>query len=442
MAKREGRGRLSRLVKLGSLTGRVTTSYVADRVRSAISSSDLGKKARDRLHIDNAKDIVETMSRMKGAAMKVGQQAAMFLDTLDLPPEVAESFTKLHAEAEAIPFSQIREDIESELGVPLSEAFASFDETPIGTASLAQAHAATLPDGSEVVVKVLHRGVEDSVATDLMALKGLLVSSRAMRRTKAEIDDIFDELRDRLEEELDYLQEAANIHAYRQVFGDDDRVRIPRVYGELSTERVLTMDRLPGKHVEAFLETATPEARNRAGKTLSAFCYEQIFHHRMLHADPHPGNYLFEEDGRVGVIDYGCVKRFDEFWIGTYARIALAGLDDDRETALELAQQLGAWDGEGDGSADALWGFIRGVLTAFRAGEINLSEGNYIEAMRPVIKDLLDHPNVPAPRDVIMLHRSLGGLYGMGRKLGTTQDFGAVLRKHATYAWERSQGRT
>lgn len=434
-------GRFSRLAKLGGLTGRVTTNYVKDRLKSAISNTELGRQARDRLHIDNTKDIVEVMSRLKGAAMKVGQQAALLVDAVDLPPEVAQQLSKLHAEAEPIPFAQIREDVEAQLERPLEEAFGSFDPVPIGTASLAQAHAATLPTGERVVVKVLHRGVEDSVATDLLALKGILLSSRAMRRPKAEIDDIFDELRERLEEELDYLQEAANIHAYRTIFRDDDRIRIPKVHAAWSTERVLTLDHLPGTHVDAFLEKATPEARQRAGETLSHVYYEQIFRHRILHADPHPGNYLFEEDGRVGLIDFGCVKRFDEFWIGTYARIALAGLDGEKEVALTHAQQLGAWDGVNPAAGDALWGFIAGVLKGFRSGVVRLGDENYLEDMRPIIKTLLQHPNIRAPRDVIMLHRSLGGLYGMGRKIGTTQDFGAILRVHATYAWERSQGR-
>ncbi len=440
MAKKSG-GRLSRLARLGGLTGRVAGSYVANKLRSAINSSEVAQKARERGHIETARDIVDTMSKLKGAAMKVGQQAAMFADSLDLPPEVAESLSSLHADAEPIPFSHIKEDVESELDMPLEEAFGSFDPAPLGTASLAQAHRATLPDGTDVVVKILHRGVEDSVATDIMALKGIMLSSRALRRSKAEVDDIFDELRDRLEEELDYLQEAANIHAYRTLYGDDPRVRIPKVHAAWSTERVLTMDRVPGVHLDDFLATASPEARHRAGITVSEFYYEQVFRHRMLHADPHPGNYLFDEDGTVGVLDFGCVKRFDEFWIANYARTALAGLDNDRERALASARELGAWDGTDAASGDALWGFIRGVLHGFGQGEITLGDENFIERMRPVIKDLLLHPEVRTPRDVIMLHRSLGGLYSMGRKLRTRQDFGALLRVHATHAVAVAEGR-
>lgn len=442
MADKKPGGRLSRLAQLGTLTGRVTGKYVTERVREAISGTETGRQALDKLHLDNARDMVETMSRLKGAAMKVGQQVAMFADSLDLPDEVGTVLSKLHAKADPIPYAQIREDVESSLERGIADAFAWFDPTPLGTASLAQAHAARLPDGTEVVVKVLHRGVDSSVTTDLMALKGILVSSRVVRRSKAELDDIFDEIRDRLLEELDYLQEAAHLHAYQQTFGHDPRVRIPLTHPGWSTERVLTLDRVPGRHLDAFIAVATPEARQRAGQTIAEFYYEQVFEHRMLHADPHPGNYLFDDDGTVGILDFGCVKRFDEFWIGTYARAALALLDGDRDAALAACIDLGAWDGKRPEAGDALWGFLKGISAAFEGGEVQLGpeHENFLEDMRPIIKTLLGFPEIRAPKDVIMLHRSLGGLYAMSRKLRTRMDFGAVLRVHATRAVQRSRG--
>lgn len=442
MADSKRPSRFGRLAQLGGLTGRVTSKYVIERARSLVGRG-ADADARDRTHIDNAKDIVDTMSRLKGAAMKVGQQVAMFADNLDLPPEVAETLGKLHAEAEPVPFDAIRADIEEELEAPIETLFAQLDPEPLGTASLAQAHRAELPDGREVVVKVLHRGVDQTVTTDLMALKGILLSSRVAMRSKAELDDIFDEIRARLEEELDYLQEAANLAAYRRLYGDDPRVRIPAVHVALSTERVLTLDRLPGTHITRFLETASPEARQRAGQTLAEVYYEQVFRHRMLHADPHPGNYLFEPDGRVGILDFGCVKRFDEFWIGTYARAALAAMREDREATLEAAQDLGGWDGRGDKAADALWDFIRAMVEPLVAGPVQLGpeHENFLEEMRPVVMALLPHPNVRAPRDLVMLHRSLGGLYALNRRLGTTLDFGQAMRGQAAYAVARAEGR-
>ena len=184
--------RLRRLARLTGLTSRVTGSYVGQQVKSVLSgNSEPTKEELDRLHVENTGRIVDAMSKLKGAAMKVGQGMAMAARSLDLPPEVAQQLSKLNNEAEPVPFSTIREDIERELGGKLEDLFQSFSEEPLGTASLAQAHRAVLPDGSDVVVKVLHRGIDDSVHTDLMALKTVLIGSRVLRRDKAEIDAVF-----------------------------------------------------------------------------------------------------------------------------------------------------------------------------------------------------------------------------------------------------------
>lgn len=438
-----GGGRLSRLAKLGSLTSKVTSSYLGSRVRDVFRDEEMRKKAREKLHVDNAREIVRTVGRMKGAAMKLGQQMAVAAKSLDLPDEVADTLGKLHSDAEPVPFTTIREDLEQQLERPLSELFADFDEAPLGTASLGQAHVARLPDGTEVVVKVLHRGVEDTLDADMLALKAVLLSGRVLRRDKQEIEDAFAEIHARLSEELDYLQEAANIQAFHDVIGDDPRLRLPRLHPSLCTERVLVMDRLPGVHLDAFLKTASPEARQRAGVTLAHTYYGCVFRHRMLHADPHPGNYLFEDDGRVGLVDFGCIKRFDEFWVGTYARAAVAAVRGDREVALSAAAELGAWDGTTPGDGDIIWDFCDAVAMGLRGGEITLGAGHeaFLEQMRPVIKRFVLTPSVRVPKDVLFLHRSLAGLYSLARQLEVTADFGEIMLDHAEHAIARAEGR-
>lgn len=436
--------RLSRMFQLGAMTGRVATSYVREQVRTAIRGPRADREELDKLHIDNARDIAQVMSRMKGAAMKLGQQVAVLAESMDLPKEVSEALSSLHNKADPIPMRVIREEIERSLEAPLEQRYAWFDPNPLGTASLAQAHAARLPDGREVVVKVLHRGVAASVDTDLLALKGILISQAVgFRRSKEELDEIFDEIRARLLEELDYLQEAANIDAYHRAFGNDPRLHIPRVHPCHSTENVLTMDRVPGVPLDLFLDMGSEAAKQRAGLTMAEFYYEQLFRHRMIHGDPHPGNYLFTPDGRVGVLDFGCVKRFDEYWLARYARIALAALADDRAAALESSIEIGAWDGKDPAAGEVLWQFILAMTAGFRSGEVTLGgEGERLmEGLMPAAKALIGYPSLRAPRDVIFLHRSLGGLYGINRKLKLRHDFGALLQRHATWAVETAEGR-
>jgi predicted unusual protein kinase regulating ubiquinone biosynthesis (AarF/ABC1/UbiB family) len=429
--------RLSRLMSLGAMTSRVASSYVREQVKSALTGKAVTTERQDAIHIENARDMANVMSRMKGAAMKLGQQIAVMADTFDLPSEVSDALSALHAKAEPVPMRVIQAEIERELNKPLDQLFSWFDPNPLGTASLAQAHAAKLPDGREVVVKVLHRGVKESVDTDIATIKAVMLSQAAtFGRPRAELEDIFSEIRERLLEELDYLHEAVNISSYHRIFAGDTRIRIPSVLPSLCTDRMIVMDRVPGVPIDLFADMATPEARQRAGVTLSEFYYEQVFVHRMLHADPHPGNYLFGADGTVGVLDFGCVKRFDLQWMATYGRIAIAALDCDRETALKHCIELGAWDGQNPASGDALWAFILAITKGFRSGTITLgADGEHMaDELMAAGKGLIRHTNVRAPRDVIFLHRSLGGLYSMGRKLNTTQDYGALLRQHAQRA--------
>jgi predicted unusual protein kinase regulating ubiquinone biosynthesis (AarF/ABC1/UbiB family) len=430
-------GRLDRLAKLGSLTTKVTGSYIGNKLREAFVPEELRAKAREKLHVDNAKEFVESVGRMKGAAMKLGQQLALLSSSLDLPDEVTSTLGKLNAEGEPVPFDVIREDVERALEAPLPRNFSEFDPKPVGTASLGQAHRARLKDGTEVVVKILHRGVEHSVDTDLLALRAMLVSGRALRRSKEELDEAFDEIRERLKEELDYLQEAANIQAFQEALGADPRVRIPRLHHALCTERILTMDRIPGRHLERWLEGgASPEARQRAGLTLADLYYQQIFRLRMLHADPHPGNYLFDDDGRVGLVDFGCVKRFDPYFMASYATAAIATHDGDRVRCLAACAAMGAWDGVHAEDGELVWQFCRAIGHGFRLGVITLGQDHeqYMDEVMPVIKQLIANPRVRLPRDVIYTHRSLGGLYSIARRLGTRADFGKIMLTHAPFA--------
>jgi len=436
--------RLSRLARLTGVTSKVTSSYLGQQVRSVLrGEKEPTKEELDRLHVENTGRVVDAMSKLKGAAMKVGQGMAMAARSLDLPPEVAQQLSKLNNEAEPVPFDIIREDVERELDGRLSDLFSEFSETPLGTASLAQAHRAVLPDGTDVVVKVLHRGIDDSVHTDLMALKTLLMGSRVLRRDKAEVDAAFAEIQARLEEELDYLQEAANIYAFHEQWADDPDVRVPRVHGAYSTERVLTMDRMKGVHADEFVKTATPEARQRAGETLARLYYTMAFRHRLLHADPHPGNYLFQEDGTVGLLDFGCVKRFDEFWIGRYCRIAKYAIAGDRSRALYESREMGALVGKDKRAAEALWAFFDALAEHLRRGPFRLGseEDNIIAELRPLARNLGNHPNVRVPPDVIFLHRSLGGIYSIARRLKPVLDPGELFMEVCDEAIARAEGR-
>ncbi len=443
MGKKPPKGPLSRVTRLAGLGVRVAGSTVKRKVAGAFEKAEIRERASRRLQRVNAERVVETMGRLKGAAMKVGQAAAMMADHLDLAPEVKGILGKLHANVEPLPFETIRAEIEASLEEPLERMYGSFDPEPIGTASLGQAHGATLPDGRRVVVKVLHSGIDGSVASDLTALKSILVGARVMRRTRAEVDAIFAEIRERLTEELDYLQEAANIAEYSRLFADDERVRIPGVHPRWSSDRVLTMDRLDGLHVDDFVREGSREAIERAGQTLGELHYLQTFKLRVLHADPHPGNYLFEPDGRIGLLDFGCIKRFDEFWVGAYARTALSAYRADRAGVIRGARDAGVLNGDSPEAEEALWTWCQALIRPYRLGYV-IPGGEDDDFLGPVLdasRPLARHREIQVPRDIVYLHRALVGNYNLLRKLRAGGDWGAVMRRYCEHAVAVAEGR-
>ena len=432
---------VSRWKNLGQMTAGLASRELADRVRSRWGNG--GSDPADH-RLDQARELVQRMGRLKGAAMKVGQQVAVMASQMDLPDDVQETLSALHADAEPVPFSVIRQTLQDEFSTPIDTLFAEFDPQPLGTASLAQAHAATLVDGRSVVVKVQHEGVRESVDHDLLAVRAMLMAGRAIGRDRRELDDIFDELRSRLHEELDLLQEAVNLQHFAEMYGDDPRFAIPRHHPALCTERVITLDRVHGETLTTFARKATSEARHRAGLSMGDLFLESAFVHRVLHADPHPGNYLFADDGTVGLLDYGCVKRFNPFFIGRYAQMVRATLDRDTDAILTAAVDLGAWNGEGDEAGQVILDFCDAIMEPIRDNalhEIGGAHDAVTERVRPIIERMFRNPQIRGPKDIIFLHRTLGGMYALTRHLRVTARWEERIRPALEHAIAVAEGR-
>ena len=434
--------RLSRLASLGRLTSSLAASAVKEQVRGALRIS--GHEERVSARVEQAREFADNLSKLKGVALKVGQQAAVFAAQLDLPEDVQQALRKVHSEAEPVPFEVISGIVTRELEDDLSALFATFEREPLGTASLAQAHAATLHDGTHVVVKVQHDGVRESVASDLLAVRALLYGGLAMGRQRQEIDGIYAELKARVEEELDYLNEAVNLQDFHQAFGDDPAFRTPRHHPALCTEQVLVMDRIHGAPVHVFAQEADPEVQRVAAVRLGDLFMRMAFRERLLHADPHPGNYLFGDDGSIGIIDFGCVKRFSPFWIGSYARLALAALDREPDTILQAARDLDVWTGNDPRAGEAIVHFCDVIMEPFRDGNIHEVGGPHdtmIERARPAGEEIWKYPEIRGPRDIIFLHRALGGMYALARPLRAAHPWGELMRPHFEYAVAVAEGR-
>jgi ubiquinone biosynthesis protein len=277
--------------------------------------------------------------------IKFGQALSTRADLL--PPDFQAELSKLQDNTVRVSPHVIEETINSELGAATTEVFASFDPEPMAAASIGQVHAATLHDGTNVVVKVRRPGAAEEVELDLEILRN--VAARASQRwTEAEHRDLNGLVRDfadLLRAELDYLQEASNAREFAANFAADPGVHIPSVYPELTTSRVITLERIRGMKITDLpgLE-ATGVDRAALAERLATTVAQMLLVHGVYHGDPHPGNFFVEPGGRIGIVDFGRVGRIDDNLRSRLNRLLMALMreDPDRVTGALLALRVSA----------------------------------------------------------------------------------------------------
>ena len=265
--------------------------------------------------------------------IKLGQVSSTRGDLV--PAAYQMEFAKLQDQAPPVPADAIEEVIIAELGIELSKAFSSFDSTPIAAASIGQAHAATLLDGSDVVVKIRRPGVVEQVREDLEILHGLAVAATRRWESAEQYDliGLSDEFARTTEAELDYLREARNAERFAKNFAGDPSVQIPSIHWDHTTSRVMTMERIHGAKVS---DIQSPDRQDFDRKTLAEHLVQlnlrMVFDHGLFHADPHPGNFFVEPTGRIGLIDFGMVGAIDDRAREQLSTLfmAVAGQDPDR----------------------------------------------------------------------------------------------------------------
>ena len=295
-----------RFFKLASMTASIASKSVANSIRNLTADEEQKNAARSQLFQDIGLQIADTLGEMKGAVMKVGQIASQYQDIF--PPEVAKAIAKLQRQAPAMPFADIQQQVEKELGKPLTEIFSSFETEPFAAASIGQVHRAVLPNGQTVVVKVQYPGVDQACDSDLKQVRLALRLMGVLKIDKNLQDQLFQEIQDSLAEELNYEIEAQNLTVFKAFHEKlDDQIIIPTVYPEYSSRRILTLSFEQGQSIETA-STWSIETRNQIGRRLIRALGQEMFFLKRFHCDPHPGNFAFRTDGSVIIYDYGSVK--------------------------------------------------------------------------------------------------------------------------------------
>ena len=316
--------------KTGLKVGKNYAQYLMDRATGA------EEEARKReLNAQNARDLFEEFTRLRGTALKLAQ--SMSMDTGLLPDEFMEVMAEAQYSVPPMNKALVRKRIRDGLGRFPELLFDDFEPEAMAAASLGQVHRARLDDGRDVAVKVQYPNVRETIESDLSVARTLF--ERLIQGDG--VGAHFEEVKARLQEETDYLNEAQNIDHFADQY-DGEKLVVPRPVPDRTAETVLTMTHVDGQHLDAFLDAdPSPGERDRFGQLLWDFLHEQVAGNaRTLHADTHPGNFLFRDDGRLGVIDFGCVKTFPQQFRDDMLRLFRARMADDEDQITDLLYTL------------------------------------------------------------------------------------------------------
>jgi len=433
MARRSSitQGRARRAIKMGELASQVGTSYLWNSIRRPFLSRSDQERELLETHIRNAQRIVESSTHLRGAFMKLIQMLSMRQDLL--PGEALDVLKATQSSVPPMNYSTISDQIRREIGKRPEQIFAKFDQTAFAAASLGQVHRATTRDGREVAVKVQYPGVEKTVEQDLGNLKMLLMTLQAIgrdvMRQKIDCNAVYQELEERLREELDYVREARNMTEFGRLLADDPEIMIPAVVKELSSQRVLTMTYLDGYPLaDAMGPEVDLELRQWVAHKAHAMVWRQILEFGVLHTDFHPGNYVVSYHPRLGILDFGSIRRFAPAVRKAYLKVARGIVDlDDRAIGIGM-QQLG-WIERGQDPAP----MVEIIHVLFEPmmveREFDPAEYDSVAKATRVGEIAFEHRLYNSPAHSVFLLRALIGLEGIMRRLAVKANYRQIFRE-------------
>jgi predicted unusual protein kinase regulating ubiquinone biosynthesis (AarF/ABC1/UbiB family) len=423
--------RLRRSATVGRLAAGQAVRQAGTRAANLTRSEEEAQKALARRQLETAEQIVAALGTMKGAAMKLGQVMS-FLDVGLVPEEFREQFQAKLAElrdaAPKVSFKDMKKVLEQEYDDPLDEVFETFDPVPIAAASIGQVYKARLDDGRDVAVKVQYPGVNTAVRADMQNLGMIL---RLMRSVAPGLDPkaLGTEIRSRIEEELDYELEAQNQRRLARIFRGHPFIVIPDVVTSLSHERVIVSEFVAGRGFEEMKQLPQAE-RDRIGETIFRFYFGCMYRHHQFSGDPHPGNCLLLDDGRMAFLDFGLFKRIPAAAAEFELQSQRLGIE---RRARELIEHLhaGGWMGDPSYYTEA------GILEQFDDFTWWYSRDEEIELTPEIATEVMIQMSDPRSRHFgKMRHETLPPDHLFGRRLEMLT-LAVLGQLRATANWHR-----
>jgi predicted unusual protein kinase regulating ubiquinone biosynthesis (AarF/ABC1/UbiB family) len=375
---------------------------------------------RDQLHEDNANDIYNSLSELKGSALKIAQMLSM--DKSLLPQAYQQKFAMAQYSAPPLSYPLVVKTFQNSFGKGPEQIFDTFTHKAKNAASMGQVHQATL-DGKKFAVKIQYPGVGESVKSDLAMVKPIALSM--FKLNPVEYDEFIQEVEMRMMEETDYTLELRRSMDLSRQTSHIKNIVFPAYYPQYSSPKILVMDWIEGKPLGEFSHGDLPEgAGSRLGQAMWDFYHFQMHQIKTVHADPHPGNFIITPDYKLGIIDFGCVKVIPESFYKMYFRL----MDEDvltdprkKETVFSNLRFIYRDDSENDKYffSEIFSQLVALLAKPFRAAEFDFADDAYFEAMYAFgeeissMKAFRESKRPRGLRDAIYLNRTYFGLYNI-----------------------------
>lgn len=415
--------RIKRTIQVGTTAAVVWSSYkVPSYARRLTGRAPRTQAELNALHERSAKRILALALSMRGVMIKMCQALATRSDIF--PPEFIEHLKQCHDAVPAKGFEVVRGVVEGEMGKPLDAVFSSFDERPLASASLAQVHRATLLDGREVAVKVQYPDIEDIIRTDLANMRRVCRVYEFFDPQPLELLPLLTELTTHLSYELDFNREGVFSERVRALFAEDDQVKIPEIYQEFTSERVLVMELVSG------IKITDKEAIEAAGldpvdvvQDLMHVYVRMILAAGFFQADPHPGNLFVTSEGQIIVLDFGLSKDLPEgFGLGLF-ELMFSLMTFNETSMIKAFEALGFRSKTGDNTPFLL--IARRMVGRSDTGSF---EGEFTEEMTNELFDAIrEDPIAEVPSDFVLVARVFSLLSGIAHSLGSRANVLAAM---------------
>ncbi|MCU7875152.1 MAG: AarF/ABC1/UbiB kinase family protein [Candidatus Thiodiazotropha sp. (ex Lucinoma borealis)] len=422
MSKSVPTSKLARTGVAGTAILKAGSKHLKHAAKRPFLTESSSRESRQKRDDETAQILFKTFSQLRGTALKIAQMLSM--ESNLLPEWLRNELSKSYHQVPPLGRPLIRKLIEQEFGQPPEAVFNHFDPKAFAAASLGQVHSASTTTGEPLAVKLQYPGIDITIGNDLQLVRSIIKRTRHAKLLLSSIDEI--ELR--LQEEVDYQHEANNTEWFQQHLKLKN-ITIPLVHRDLSSKRILTTTRLAGVHLEQWLQQSpSQQQRNHFGQLLYDVFVNSFYGLHALHADPNPGNYLFNSNGELGLVDFGCVRYYSADFVKLIPKLLRAYQSKDAQAVIATYQKLGM---VADMSEAELQSFYENTLQPFgdwltkpfKVGSFDFSSrsASYTEEGWMSFKNLANVKKINSlANEFIYFDRTFFGLYQIFERMGAT----------------------